>query len=249
MSLHTARAFISLLALALVACSPSVEPLPGASPPGAAASAPELFPFADPPPQFDMSKVPKLPPGGATFVTIDVDRIAAVAPKGIALLRIAAEPPVPVGIEPAANGIEVRLTKPELSDAYQSFTYQGSRAGDPERIISFVRIFDDQGRLAACGFYVVRTTPQRPGKDIGNHFHDLRSYLAIGNLARLPVNFLGDRSAAPARPDGKFSATCVDSNIRWQTAYAAAPLSVHLEANPFVYKWTLDKAMPLGPGH
>jgi hypothetical protein len=213
------------------------------------AAAVEFLPFDTQPPQFDISKVPKLPPGGATFVPIDLGRMAAIGPKGILIIKLAPAPPVPPGIESATQGVEIRLATPELSDAYQSFTYNGSGPDDPDQVISFARVFADGPRLAACGFYIVKTSPQHPGKQIGDHFHDMRSYLAIGDLARLPVNFLKDDTKFPARPDGKFSAACVDSNIRWDAAYASAPLALHLEPKPLTYQWTTEQTIPLGPGH
>jgi tetratricopeptide (TPR) repeat protein len=215
---------------------------------GGRAQAVDILPFDDPPPQFDMSKTPKLRPGGATFVVIDVGRLAAIGPKGTAILKLVPEPPVPPGIESATKGIEIRLGKAEPSEAYQSFTFSGTEPGAPDQIISYLRIAANGQRLAACGFYVVVTTPQHPGKESANYFNDLRSYLAIGDLARLPVNFVRDATQSSARGDGKFSATCVDSNIRWEAVFGAAPLALHLEPKPFTYKWTVDQVIPPGAG-
>lgn len=209
-----------------------------------------LKPFA-PLPEPDLSKIPP-PPQGSTITVSALNEITANSPKGVLLSKLAPVPPIPANIDVATPGIELRLSISEHPNGdYKGFIQVRQRPEDPAaRVLTFTRIFEREGRLSACGFFVREpSTSNLTG--VVDRFLDSRSYLDIGGLARLPANYMSDATAVFARGPAtdmetviqqpaltsKIAATCVTSNIAWDARFATAMLTLHIQDQPLRFQW------------
>lgn len=192
-------------------------------------------------------------PVGAKMVSIGIGRFLAFGTKGNAILEIVPADPLPAGIIVGAPDVEIRKSHSresrEPTSDYTVFEQTDHQPGDTlTKLVVFIKLFrsvDD--RLAACGFYL--REPTRPDIGSGDRFSDLRSYIEIGSLARLPTNFLGDATPSYVgevpgpmetildRPadSARIRPTCVNSTIQWNPAFAKAPLALHLPFPAFRY--------------
>lgn len=207
----------------------------------ASAHAVKLKPFDTPPPSVDPAKIALLPP--QTRIDLNYDEILMVGTKGYVIMKIGPKNPIPPDVAPASPGIELRLLGYRTPDGLKPVEFMTRVSGEVRQVAAYFVLFADKDRLAACGYYI-RKDSQPFAAD---YFTDLRSYIDVGGVFRLPTSFLLDETAAPKRPDGKIPARCVDTNIEWNPAYFGLPLSLHLEPAPFAYEWQIENSAALSP--
>jgi hypothetical protein len=228
--------------------------VPGA--PLASGGGPKFLPFPAPLADPDITQIPPVPVG-AKMVSLGLGRVLAIGPKGTALVEPRPADPMPADLVTGAPNVEIRPDGHRTPTAdYAVFMETAQHADDPlTKLVVFIKVFASaDGRLAACGFHL--REPTRPDIGSPNRFEDPRSYVQIGALARLPTIFIGD--ATPkymgevpgsletilGRPQdlAPIVASCVTSNIAWTPAYAAAPLSLHLQFPAFQYTFSVERS-------
>ena len=205
------------------------------------AGAMKLKPFDTPPPAIDPAKIATMKPG--TQININYDEIVLVGTRGYAILKIGAKNPIPSNILPAATGVELRLRGNAYVTGLKPVEFMTRVSGEQRIVTAYLGVFADNGRVAACGYYIRKDSEPFAA----DFFFDLRSYVDVGGAFRLPAAFLQDLTTTPKRADGKLPARCVDTNVEWDPAYLAMPISLHLVDTPFAYEWIKWQTVTTAP--